>query len=358
MTQPRKILIVRLSHLGDVVHALPVFHTLREAYPDAEFGWAIQPEFAGLIEGLPGLKHIFHFGRQNGLAAWFKLRRELRGWSPDMAVDCQGNLKSAAVTRISGAPRRVGYHRYDWREQAGARILTETAQRVTTHPIHALDRVGELARHFVPEVKLRTDLALSQAELSSGEAAWKEHGGQPGALVIHLSTQSDVRSWPTASAAKLALAAAEQGREVLILSGPAERREGERLARELTAGTHIHHWVGQTGLRELAAFFHAAAKAKAELIACDSGPMHLAVACGMSVLCLEGPQDADRTGPRQLSQVVDADEARVLRASETIECAPCLKRSCSHSEGPICMTKIQPEQVLCALKETELSANS
>lgn len=358
MTQPRKILIVRLSHMGDVVHALPVFHTLREAYPDAEFGWAIQPEFAGLVEGLPGIKRVFHFGRRNGLSAWFKLRRELREWSPDMAVDCQGNLKSAAVTRLSGAPRRVGYHRYDWREQAGARILTETAQRVTTHPIHALDRVSELARHFVPEAKLRTDLALSQSELDGGAAAWEAHGGQPESLIIHLSTQSDVRSWPTASAAKLALAAAEQGRNVLVLSGPAEREEGERLAKELTSNERIQHWVGQAGLRELAAFFDAAAKANAKLVACDSGPMHLAVACGLSVLCLEGPQDADRTGPRQLSQVATTIETRVLRASEAIECAPCLKRSCGHSEGPICMSKIQPDQILRALEEAALSANS
>ena len=357
MTQPQRILIVRLSHLGDVVHALPVFHALREAYPAAEFGWAIQPEFSGLVEGLPGLERIFHFGRQQGLSAWFKLRRELLDWRPDLAVDCQGNLKSAVVTRLSGARRRAGYHRYDWREQAGARILTETSQRVTTNPIHALDRTTQLVQHFVPKAELRTDPALTETELETGRASWREHGGTAGALLIHLSTQSDVRSWPTSSAANLAQAAAAKGRSVIILSGPAEREEGQKLASELSGTERVHHWVGQDGLRDLAGIFHAAAEDDSQLVGCDSGPMHLAVACNLAVLCLEGPQDANRTGPRQLAHLARPSETRVMRATEQLECAPCLKRRCGHAEGPVCMTRILPEQVLQALEETTLATN-
>lgn len=356
MAQPRRILIVRLSHLGDVVHALPVYHALRESHPDAEFGWAIQPEFASLLEGLPGLEQLFYFERQKGLSAWIKIGREIRRWKPDLTVDCQGNLKSAAVTRISGAPRRAGYHRYDWREQAGARVLTETAYRVTKQPIHALDRVEQLARRFASETKLRTDPDLTKAELDRGRAAWREHGGETGALLIHLSTQSDVRSWPTSSAAQLARSAAEAGRAVLLLSGPAEENEGRLLAQELDGLNLIHHWAGQSGLRDLAGLFHAAAEDDARLVACDSGPMHLAVACGLNVLCLSGPQDASRTGPRQLSQVAPFSDHRVLRTEEKLECAPCLKRTCGHTEGPVCMTRIEPELVLRALERSSLQA--
>ena len=61
MKHPERILIVRLSHLGDVACALGVFHALHEAYPAAEIGWAVQPEFAGLLEGLPGIERIFRF---------------------------------------------------------------------------------------------------------------------------------------------------------------------------------------------------------------------------------------------------------------------------------------------------------
>jgi len=74
---PDRILIVRLSHLGDVVHALGVFHALHAAFPSAEIGWAVQPEFAGLLDGLPGLARVFHFERRGGLA---QIRfRPLRG---------------------------------------------------------------------------------------------------------------------------------------------------------------------------------------------------------------------------------------------------------------------------------------
>ncbi len=355
MRTPKRILIVRLSHLGDVVHALPVFHALREAYPDAEFGWAIQPEFAGLIEGLPGLDRLFLFGRRKGVSAWLTLGREMRAWKPDLTVDCQGNLKSAAVTRLSGAPRRAGYHRYDWREQAGARVLTETAYRVTKHPIHALDRVEQLARRFAPETNLRTDLALSADEVARGRTAWRAHGGMRDALLIHLSTQSDIRSWPSESASELARLASEQGRNVLVISGPSEREEGERLSKKLSTNERVHHWIGQDQLRELAACFHAASEEGARLVACDSGPMHLAVACGLPVLCLSGPQDAEKTGPRQLDSDAPPCDHRVLRAVEPLECAPCLKRKCAHADGPVCMTRILPEQVLRALEAPALN---
>src|SRR5262249_19112540 len=113
---PDRILLVRLSHLGDVVHALGVFHALHAAYPRAEIGWAIQPAFAGLLEGLPGLARVLVFERRGGLAAWLALRRELARFRPDWTVDAQGNAKSGAVAWLSRAPRRVAPARADWQE--------------------------------------------------------------------------------------------------------------------------------------------------------------------------------------------------------------------------------------------------
>ena len=130
-------MLVRLSHLGDVVHALPVFHALREAYPAAEVGWICQPEFAGLLEGLPGLSRVFRFQRRDGVGAWRRLYRELRGFRPELAVDAQGNFKSAFATWCTRAPRRVGLARADWRERAASLLVNETAPPAQgLHAIH------------------------------------------------------------------------------------------------------------------------------------------------------------------------------------------------------------------------------
>ena len=128
MVEPKRILLIRLSHLGDVVHALPVYHALRCRFPRATLGWVIQPEFSALVAGLPGLDRVLHFDRRGGAAAWLRLREELGAFGADLAVDAQGNLKSALVALTSGATRRVGLARGDWREPLGSLACGEHAE--------------------------------------------------------------------------------------------------------------------------------------------------------------------------------------------------------------------------------------
>src|SRR5688572_8623391 len=147
---PDRILLVRLSHLGDVVHALGVFHALHAAYPAAEIGWAVQSEFSGLLADLPGLARVFRFERRGGPGAWLRLRAELRAFRPDWTIDAQGNAKSGAAAWLSRAPRRVAPHRADWQEPWAAWSAGEHAPRLEPPARHALQRMEVLAAHLVP----------------------------------------------------------------------------------------------------------------------------------------------------------------------------------------------------------------
>jgi heptosyltransferase-1 len=348
---PRRILLVRLSHLGDVVHALPVFHALRDAHPDAKIAWAVQPEFAGLLEGLPDLSRLFLFERRKGVAAWWRLLSEIRAWEPDWAVDAQGNAKSALATSGSGAGRRSGLHPRDWREPVGSRVLTDHAEAVDHPTPHAMHRMLALAAHVSPGLgRVRTDPGLSAEEQDAGQVRLARLAKDAAApvTILHLSHPADVRSWPIANFEGLARALAARGEQVVVLSGPEEEAHGRALA-ERTAGVpQIEHWVGQRGLRELAAFFAAAAGRDGRIVACDSGPMHLAASVGLPVDCLSGPQDESRTGPWPVRDGESGapNPHRVLRAPDPPRCAPCLARRCDHPEGPVCMTRIAPERVL------------
>lgn len=346
MADPDRILIVRLSHLGDVVHALGLAHALHAAYPRARIGWAVQGEFAGLLRGMEGVDPIFEFRRRGGVGAWRELAAALRAFRADWTVDAQGNAKSALASWLSRAPRRLGPHRRDWQEPWAGWTAGEHAPPLAPPARHAMQRMELLARALVPRVELplRTDAGLSAAELAQGErelAARAPRGA--GLVLLHLSSPEDVRGWPTEHWRALALALAEAGRAVLVLSGPTEADVGRSLAAEL-AHERIGHWVEQRGLRALAAVFTAAARRGARLVACDSGPMHLAAAHGLALVALEGPQDAARTGPWPLAGV-----HRVVRSSREPECAPCLKHVCRHAQGPVCMRELALERVLAAL---------
>ena len=214
------------------MHALPVFHALRDTQPDAEIAWAVQPEFAGLLAGLPGLGRIFRFERRGGTRAWISLLSGIRAWAPDWAVDAQGNAKSALVTIGSGARRRSGLHPRDWRERFAACVLTDHAPALEGPLVHAMQRMHALARHVAsgsrsgnPE---RRDPGLSQAELDSGHARLDGLVGSQSApiAILHLSSPRDVRSWPIRSFESLARSLAGRGCQVLVLSGPEESVEG------------------------------------------------------------------------------------------------------------------------------------
>ncbi|MBM3978107.1 MAG: glycosyltransferase family 9 protein, partial [Planctomycetes bacterium] len=162
-------------------------------------------------------------------------------------------------------------------------------------------------------------------------------------LLVHLSDARDVRGWPAAHWIALVRELAQSGRSVLVLSGPSEAGLGEELRRALATHAGAAHVVGQRGLRELAALFAAAAEREARLIACDSGPLHLACSVGLPTLLLAGPQDPARTGP------YPAAAHRVLMSLDELACRPCLQRRCAHPRGPVCMTELVPQQVAAAV---------
>ena len=141
-----RVVIVRLSHLGDVVQTLPLVHALRASVPDLELAWAVEPPFAELVAPLA---QVFPFERHGGLKAWPRLARALRTFRPDLALDAQGNLKSAVATRASGAPRRVGFAPADWREPFHRLALTEHAPPAPGP--HLVERVWSLARYIARE---------------------------------------------------------------------------------------------------------------------------------------------------------------------------------------------------------------
>ncbi len=308
---PQRILIVRTSHLGDVVHGLPLLGALHRAWPEARIAWVVQNEFAPLLEGAKGLERVIRFDRRGGVRGWLRARTALREFAPDWSVDCQGNAKSASLALASGARLRLGYSPKDWREPWCARSLTHAAP--PAFGPHALHRIAALADLVAPGAELSVDLGLRGDERRAGRAALQVHRPRSGSplFLLHLGVGGDPRSWPLESWRELALRLSDAGCAVLLLSGPGEEALGRDLERDLAHRPGIGHWVGQRDLRLLAA---ALAEAEGALfVGTDSGPTHLAAAAGRAVVMLSGPQDPARTGPWPLPSTAGSPH-RVLRA--------------------------------------------
>lgn len=306
-TPPDRVLIVRMSHLGDIAQTIPLVHGLRSRWPSVRLAWAVQPEFAGLIR--PLVEQVIPFGRRDGLRAWPAIRRAMVDFSPDLAIDAQGNWKSAAAARLSGAPLRVGFALARWQEPLAARVFgIRDPLRHGTGPDpsrrglasdHLVDRMLGLAEAITGSASTRVDAAVtpderSEANLLLAEARGQKRRDSPFRVVLHPGAHGDPRSWPRESYRELARRLIAKGQSVLVLTGPAEASIGEWMKAEVPDAGHI---VGQRGLRPLAALFEVLHEGGAQLVCGDSGPSHVAAAGGLPVVLIAGPEDPARTGP-------------------------------------------------------------
>jgi lipopolysaccharide heptosyltransferase I len=285
----RRLLLVKLSSLGDVVHALPLAEALRAALPDAFLGWAVKRRFADLLDGNPNLDAVYTLeggGARDLLALGKRLRRERF----DAALDAQGLLVSGLVTRLSGAPLRVGLDR---NREGNALWLTHpvVSAKGRVHMAHALlgfcDALG-VPRPPTP----RPQTYLAEGEAARAEALLASAGPGPYIGCIVGASTPD-KAWPEARWVELARRVAAEGLRPILLGGSGEAAMADRITGGQEAGGGVANLTGKTTVRVLASVLARCAV----VVGGDSGPTHLAVAVGTPVVGLYGVTDPARTGP-------------------------------------------------------------
>jgi ADP-heptose:LPS heptosyltransferase len=332
-----RVLLVRLSSLGDIVHTLPAAAGLAAARPDLDLAWVVQREWAPLLHGLPFLRHVIPFDRAGGLAALLRARRELRALTPSVALDLQGNWKSALVAFSSGARTRIGPR--SRREPASSLLMT---RRAAAPPgPHSTDRALSVVRALAPGATAQPIRLLPAAGEEEREAAALAAAGVDPTrplLVLVAGRPGDPRTWPLEHLVALAT---QTDAQPLLLLGPAE---GPLPADVRIA--HLRHGTGE--VRRLIALGSLVRRTRSLAVGPDGGAVHVLAACGARVLMLFGPQDERRTGPVS---------GRTLRLDPPPPCAPCVARVCAHPDGPVCMERLAPETVARALHEVGSGAS-
>jgi len=305
-----RLLIVRLSAMGDVIHTLPAAQALREAFPDAMIGWLIEERWAELLCA-PGATRRGPRSAQRPLADWVhtvslagwrkslftvstaqqiaRVWNDVRSARYDVAVDLQGAIRSAVLARWSGA--RVVYGAAQARESEASLWYT---RRVVTRGAHVIEQNLSVAeavaqrKMIAPRVELPRNLAAEQrvAEKAGvGEFAILNPGAGWGA-----------KRWPAERYGLVARELADRDMKSIVNFGPGE----EALARETEAASLGSAVALQCSISELIALTR-----RAELfIGGDTGPLHLAAALGVPVVAIFGPTDPARNGPYGTKSIV------------------------------------------------------
>jgi lipopolysaccharide heptosyltransferase I len=295
---PHRFLIVRLSSIGDIVHALPAAAALAQTFPAAEIDWVVEKRHALLLAGNPHLRRVMTLDtlgwrkRLASPAAWNEMRRgieSLRETPYEAAIDFQGLWKSAVVAWLSGAKKRIGFASPDLREPSAGVLYSQTTSRprqvhVVKENLALVESLGAHAQQWqFPLPRNHQDDTYIEIQLAA-------FNGGP-FLIVNPGGGWRTKCWSPENYALLIREWAAAHTERIVVTGaPSE----EPVIQEIltSAGTISAHYFPTTLIQ-----FIALARRARLFVGGDTGPLHLAAAMGTPIVGIFGPTDPVRNGP-------------------------------------------------------------
>lgn len=325
LSQTSRILIVRLSAIGDVIRTLPAVHLIREELPKAYLGWVVESAPHSLINGHPEIDKFFIFPKkqirqaikESKFKEAFQLLKgfgaELKAEQFEITIDLQNLFKSGMVTLLSGAKTRIGYG-----------LGREGSKFFLTDPITPPCKSHRMMSFVDWQMELVRRLGVSDGDVQfilpdyfNEEARINQflhdHNIAGDYFCLAPGTSWSNKSWTPAGMARLADRLSDYGR-VIIIGSELDRKISDQVLK-LTKTNSIDT-IAAFNLRELAVLLR-----KARLyVGGDTGPMHLAVAVGTQVIAWFGPTSPLVHGPYQ---------AGAVTFNLDLPCQPCNKRKCN-----------------------------
>ncbi len=339
-----KVLIVKVSALGDVVHALPVLAYLKDVDADMEIDWLVEQGFAPLLQGHPLIRKVHGLdtkgwrraGGITPLVGAMRTLRLLRGEKYDVVLDLQGNSKSGLFTWLSGAALRFGFGRNGVREWLNL-LATNRRVSLTAEDHHVTDRSLAVARAAFAsggKAPLAGPLPVAAKALEAVERQLLQEGlDRGGRVVLHYGTTWNTKLWPLDLWKQLCnrLCTELPVRPILTWGNEIERSAVEAINDSCNGRAVI--WP-RGSLPELVALLNSVDL----VVGADTGPVHIASAVGTSTVSIFRVTDASRNGPRG---------ERHIRLQVDLDCSPCLQKACERDHE--CGQNISVEAVFNAV---------
>ena len=337
-----QILIVKLSALGDIIHALPVLDYLHQAVPDAVFDWVVEDQNRTILEGNPLLRNVIGINTR----AWRKkpfsatcrrevgaIIRQLRSASYDVVFDLQGNIKSGIITALTGVPERYGFDRHGARESLN---LLFTNHHVPLGPEdHQISNrsLKVVSAPFGGDYNSHILTSLIQTDEKDDQTAEQLLGDSSGQtyVLFHTGTTWETKKWSVDGWLELGRLVLEKFPAVSILFSWGNEQEQEEAQRLATALGHRALLLPRLDLKQFCALLK-----KVDLaVGGDTGPIHMAAAVGTPTVSFYRSTDAKRNSPQGSNHIA---------LQSGIPCARCLNRTCPRDNE--CRNSIRASDLL------------
>lgn len=311
-----RVLVVKLSSLGDLFHALPTVHCLKAGL-QATVDWVVHPAYQELVACFADVDRVIPLAWDVWSGALMGDVRALRAQPYDLIVDLQGILKSALASRLARGSQRIGpsFHR------EGSRLFYQTIAGPRNKDRHAVEENLDVVRHLGLPV-LPPVFPVEFPMQLVGEP-------EPRVALIPFSRWPS-KNWPVPSFIQTGRDLQEQANaSIFLIGGAVEAAACAEMEKEFKG--RVMNLAGKLSLPQLGGVL----QAMNLVIANDSGPMHMAASLGTPVLAVFGPTDKKRTGPY-------GDLHRVTAGN--LRCQPCFAKRCRFEDGS-CLRAVTSECV-------------
>jgi heptosyltransferase I len=331
-----RLLVVRLGSLGDLIHTLPAVSAIRRAHPDAEIDWLVDAAHRDLLDLVPILTSVITLNHATP-AGWLEARTTLRARGYAVALDFQGLIKSAALTWLSGARRKIGFGRTALREPIAASFYSEYID--VDDGRHVIEKNLHLAATVGADTA-RIDFPLAAVESRALDELRAQGLGR--FALLNCGAAWPNKRWPADRFGRIATWLLDaHGLRSVALWGPGEESLAQEVAR-VSDGAAVA--APPTSLRDLVGLSRAATL----MVSGDTGPTHIAAAVGTPVIALFGPTSATRNGPWN---PVD------IEISRHDQCGCHYERVCRRDSGEWCLGAISEVDVRQAIDARVSSLN-
>lgn len=347
-----KILILKFSALGDVVHTLPVAATLRKSLPDSHISWMVEERFQDILQGNPDIDEVIPLRTKVWRKNWnakslneiLDTIKTLRQHKFDLVLDLHGLFKSSIIARLSGAPNRVGFHRKNCKEKLST-LFTNRRAPYMAGGLHVVDMnltVLQTALSKVEETKIFPLQVPDEADKKIAHF-FDQNPDLTTRPIIAINPGAGFASkqWELDRFAELAdRIAKELGYSIMLTWGPGEEFKVQQIS------THMQqqNWIAPpTSILESIALY----KRMALLVSCDSGPLHLGAAVGIPTVSIFGPTDPVRNGAYGMNHAT---------VYKVLSCSFCWKKTCPLGTKE-CMNQVTVDEVFETVKQQTKNLN-
>ncbi|AQT58994.1 lipopolysaccharide heptosyltransferase I [Cellvibrio sp. PSBB023] len=337
-----RILLVKMSSMGDIFHTFPAISDIKKQFPNAEIDWVVEDSFKEIVQWHPQVRqaipiHLRRWMKQRDKQSWqeFKAwRKALRAENYDYIIDAQGLLKSAIVAKCAQGKGIDGYDKHSARE--GITHWFYKRPHEVDKNQHAVERTRQLvgkALGYIPEPKLNFGINQNFTHIQKN----------PRKLIFIIGTSWVTKLWATSEWQTLTRTAVDAGFAVEIIWGSAEEQAiADQIINACPQATRPMQRLSITTIAEKLV-------EAAGVVGLDTGFSHLAGALETPTIALYGA-----TSPLKVGLI--GDHTRNLQLSEALDCMPCHKRHCkwlpeNSQDTPQCMADIKATQVWAELQK-------